>query len=184
MRDETNDEILAGVAQWARENGVECEAAGESHLVVQLPGERKLKTTVSIRLSTRSADLQAFVIRHPDENREEFTSWLLRRNMKLKGVAFAVDRLGDVYLNASLPRERLLGELDALLGAILTAADESFNELLLIGFITSMKREWAWRISRGESTRNLAAFADVLSGEDNEFLTAVDGQQAEDGEKG
>lgn len=33
-----------------------------------------------------------------------------------------------------------------------------------------MKKEWAWRISRGESTRNLAAFADVLSGDDNEFL--------------
>ena len=33
-----------------------------------------------------------------------------------------------------------------------------------------MKREWAWRIARGESTRNLAAFEPLLSGDDNEFL--------------
>ncbi|WP_309131338.1 YbjN domain-containing protein [Brevibacterium sp.] len=178
MTDETKrhepasiEETLAAVEQWARENDVEFESAGENHLVVQLPGEKKLKTTVSIKLSARTADLQAFVIRHPDENHAEFTSWLLRKNMKLKGVAFGTDRLGDVYLTASLPRERLPHELDSLLGSILVAADESFNELLLIGFITSMKREWAWRISRGESTRNLAAFEDVLSGPDNEFLT-------------
>ncbi len=169
-REMTNEEILAALEGWARENDVEFESAGVNHLVVQLPGERKLKTTVSIKLSARTADLQAFVIRHPDENREAFTSWLLRKNMKLKGVAFGTDRLGDVYLTASLPRQRLLAELDSLLGSILSAADESFNELLLIGFITSMKREWAWRVSRGESTRNLAAFEDVLSGPDNEFL--------------
>lgn len=33
-----------------------------------------------------------------------------------------------------------------------------------------MKKEWAWRVSRGESTRNLAAFEHLLA-EDNEYLT-------------
>ena len=51
-----------------------------------------------------------------------------------------------------------------------STADSSFNELLLIGFLTGMKKEWAWRVGRGESTRNLAAFEKVLSGDDNEFL--------------
>ena len=85
-------------------------------------------------------------------------------------MSFGIDALGDVYLGASVPRDRLLGELDSLLGAILATADSSFNELLLIGFRTGIEGEWAWRIRRGESTRNLAAFADVLSGDDNEFL--------------
>ncbi|MCF2586954.1 YbjN domain-containing protein [Brevibacterium sp. UCMA 11752] len=162
--------ILAGVRQWANENEVEVDSVEDTQIAVVLPGEKKLKTTVSITISARTVQLQAFVIRHPDENAEEFNRWLLIKNMKPGPVSFGIDTLGDVYLGASVPRDRLLEELDSLLGAILAIADSSFNELLLIGFLTGMKKEWAWRISRGESTRNLAAFEDVLSGPDNEFL--------------
>ena len=52
--------------------------------------------------------------------------------------------------------------LDQILGVVLDAADGAFNELLALGFLESMKREWAWRVSRGESTRNLQAFAHLL----------------------
>ena len=45
----------------------------------------------------------------------------------------------------------------------LHAADSHFNELLAIGFISSMRKEWAWRVSRGESTRNLEAFRHLLA---------------------
>ena len=41
---------------------------------------------------------------------------------------------------------------------MLTYADESFNTILELGFATSIRKEWEWRISRGESTRNLDAF--------------------------
>ena len=37
-------------------------------------------------------------------------------------------------------------------------ADDSFNVILELGFAESIRREWAWRRSRGESTANLAAF--------------------------
>ena len=47
---------------------------------------------------------------------------------------------------------------------VLEAADTPFNELLVLGFLTSMRKEWAWRISRGESTRNLEAFRHLLDG--------------------
>ena len=49
-------------------------------------------------------------------------------------------------------------EVDRLLGAVLTYADESFNTILELGFATSIRKEWDWRRSRGESTRNLEAF--------------------------
>jgi hypothetical protein len=52
--------------------------------------------------------------------------------------------------------------VDRLLGAILSVADSSFNELLTLGFLESMKREWKWRVERGESTRNLEAFRGLL----------------------
>ena len=41
---------------------------------------------------------------------------------------------------------------------MLTYADEAFDQALELGFATSIRREWAWRISRGESTANLARF--------------------------
>ena len=49
-------------------------------------------------------------------------------------------------------------ELDRLLGSVLTYADESFNTILELGFASSIRKEWEWRVSRGESTKNLEAF--------------------------
>lgn len=171
--------ILAGVRTWAESNDVPVDSIEDAEIVVTLPGEKKLKTNVAISVFARTAHLQAFVIRHPDENSAEFNRWLLQKNLKPGPVSFAIDSLGDVYLRASVPRDHLLNELDTLLAAMLSTADSSFNELLLIGFITGMKKEWAWRVSRGESTRNLAAFEKVLSGEDNEFLGTFDDSQAQ-----
>ena len=48
-------------------------------------------------------------------------------------------------------------------GSCSTAADEPFNELLVLGFLSSMRKEWEWRVSRGESLRNLEAFRAILA---------------------
>lgn len=71
--------------------------------VVQLPGTRKLSTTCSLKAGKHSLSVNAFVIRHPDENAAGVHRWLLERNLKLYGMAYAVDALGDVYLTARLP---------------------------------------------------------------------------------
>ena len=168
-------EVIELVRRWAEENDVEIESVSAEQAVVILPGEKKLKTNVSIRSGAHTVDFQAFIIRKPDENRERFFQWLLQQNGRLGGLSFSVDGHDDVYLNASLPPEVFAVDgadevLDAYLGRFLGIADKSFNELLALGFLTSMKREWAWRIARGESTRNLAAFEHLLSGDDNEFL--------------
>jgi len=79
------------------------------------------------------------------------------------GCAFAIDAVGDVYLTGRTPLHAVTeDELDRLLGAILTYADENFDTMLEIGFSSAIRREWAWRVSRGESTRNLQAFAHLL----------------------
>ncbi len=148
--------------------GIEHERGSRpGEIVATLPGEHKLRTTVSLLVGDHSLSASAFVIRHPDENVEAFQRWLLRRNARLTGIAFAVDAEGDVYLVGRLP---LVGvdehTLDTLLGALLDTADSSFDPLLALGFLGSMKREWAWRTSRGESTRNLEAFRHLLTADD------------------
>ncbi|MFE9888258.1 YbjN domain-containing protein [Streptomyces scopuliridis] len=133
--------------------------------VVTLPGTRKLSTTCSLRVGRHALSLNAFVIRHPDENAEGVHRWLLERNLKLYGVSYAVDGLGDIYLTGKLPLAAVTeDEIDRLLGSVLEAADGSFNTLLELGFARAIRKEYAWRVSRGESTRNLDAFAHLTQG--------------------
>ncbi|MEV0741094.1 YbjN domain-containing protein [Streptomyces sp. NPDC050549] len=135
------------------------ESPESGTFVVQLPGTRKLSTTVSLLVGRHSLSLNAFVIRHPDENETGVHRWLLERNLKLYGVSYAVDQLGDVYVTGRLPLSAVTeAEVDRLLGQVLEAADGSFNTLLELGFSSAIRKEYAWRVSRGESTRNLDAF--------------------------
>ena len=138
---------------------LEWESPSSGSYVVKLPGTRKLSTTLSLIVGKHSLSLNAFVIRRPDENAEGVHRWLLERNLKLYGVSYAVDSLGDVYVAGKLPLAAVTEEeLDRLLGSVLEAADGSFNTLLELGFASAIRKEYAWRMSRGESTRNLDAF--------------------------
>ena len=144
--------------------GLHWELGGrEGEYVVTLPGEQKLKTVVSLLVRDRTTSVSAFVIRNPDENHEEFYRALLRKNLRLTGIAYAIDNDGDVYVRGELQTETVDEDrVDQLFGVILAAADATFNELLALGFLSSMKKEWAWRVSRGEPTKNLDAFRHLL----------------------
>jgi hypothetical protein len=152
------------LGEWLTEAGLEYElGARAGEYVVQLPGEAKLRTTASVLVGDRSLSVSAFVVRRPDENHEAFYRWLLARNARLPGVAFALDSLGDVFLVGRLPLAAVTEQtIDALLGAVLATADSSFNDLLVMGFLSSMRKEWQWRVSRGEPTHNLDAFRHLL----------------------
>ncbi|MGI9085891.1 MAG: YbjN domain-containing protein [Aeromicrobium sp.] len=126
---------------------------------VVLPGERKLQTTCRLEIGRHALGIHAFVARNPDENHEAVYRWLLEHNLKMFGVAFAVDSSGDIHLDGRVPLHAVTAaELDRLLGAVLSYSDDSFNTILELGFASSIRKEWEWRESRGESTRNLEAF--------------------------
>ncbi|BCJ71352.1 hypothetical protein CS0771_08960 [Catellatospora sp. IY07-71] len=155
------------------------DRTGPHSYVVTLPGTHKLKTNVNLIVGEHALRVEAFVVRQPDENREAVWAWLLRRNAKLYGVAFTIDAVGDVYLTGRLPLDAVTPrELDSLLGAVLAAADESFDTLLELGFATAIKREWRWRISRGEPTDNLRAFRHLMDDEAEEPTTRPEGLAA------
>ena len=149
----------AVVRSFLSQGELEWEELSEGVFSVTLPGERKLQTPCRLDVGPHSFAVHAFVCRNPDENHERVYRWLLERNLKLYGVSFAVDHHGDIYLDGRLPLSSVTpAELDRLLGAVLTYADESFNTILELGFASSIRKEWEWRVSRGESTRNLEAF--------------------------
>ncbi len=157
-------DLRALIPRFLDECGLEWEpGARDGEFVVSLPGDRKLKTVTSLVATGDTLSVSAFVIRNPDENHAAFYRYLLRRNLRLPGLAYAVDRSGDVYVTGRVPARMVdTAYLDQVLGVVLEAADAPFNELLALGFLTSMQKEWDWRISRGESLANLEAFRGLL----------------------
>ena len=142
------------------EQELEYRRTGEGKFLVSLPGTHRLATPCWLIVGDHALLVEAFVMRHADEERERLYDFLLQRNARMYGVAFALDKDGDVYLVGRLPLAAVTpDELDRLLGAVLTYADENFDQMLRIGFGSSIKREWAWRVKRGESVANLRAFA-------------------------
>ena len=130
-----------------------------SSFAVNLPGDRRLKTACLLEVGMQAVNIEAFVMRRPDENHEGVYSWLLKRNPRMYVVSWSIDDSGDVYLTGKLPIAAVSAdELDRVLGAVLEYADGSFNYLLQLGFGNAIRREWAWRVKNNESLANLAAF--------------------------
>jgi len=144
--------------------GVEYEEPAPGTFVATLPGTAKLQTTCSFAVGDHGVTINAFVARRPDENHAEVYRWLLERNLRTYGVAFAVDHLGDIYLAGRIPHESVTAdEVDRLLGSVLQESDSSFNRILELGFASAIRTEWAWREKRGEPLTNLAAFAHLAA---------------------
>jgi len=140
--------------------GLQAESPAPGSYLVRLEGQRKLATMTWLIVGVHSLHVEAFFCRQPDENHARFYRFLLERNGRMYGVHFAVDQAGDVYLVGRLPLLSVTAdEVDRILGCVLTYSDENFNSALAIGFASSIRKEWAWRLKRGESVANLRAFA-------------------------
>jgi len=149
-----------------RESGMEYERPARQQFVVNLPGTRRLKTACWLSVGEHAMSVEAFVMRKPDENAEQVYRYLLEHNARMYAVAWSVDDSGDVYLSGKLPLAAVTpDEIDRVLGAVLEYADGSFNALLQLGFGSSIRREWAWRVKNNESLANLAAFEALAAGE-------------------
>jgi hypothetical protein len=141
---------------------VSYESPGPGSYLVTLPGQHKLKTMTWLIAGTHSLLVEAFFCRQPDENHAEFYRFLLEHNARMYGVHFALDPVGDVYLAGRLPLDAISAdEVDRLLGCVLSYADDTFDQALMIGFASAIRKEYAWRVKRGESLANLQAFGRI-----------------------
>lgn len=156
-------QLIELIESTLRDRDIEFSRKDSDHVVVELPGENKLKTSTLLSVGTHGVRVEAFVCRKPDENFESVYSYLLRRNRRLYGVAYTMDKAGDIYLVGRISAQAVTPEeLDSVLGQVLEAADYDFNIILGIGFISSIEREWKWRVSRGEPLRNLEPFRHLI----------------------
>ena len=154
----TPQEVIAAVLQ---EQGLEHERFDDTRFVVALPGEHRLKTACWLTVGTHALEIEAFVMRRPDENQQQVYALLLQRNVRMYAVSWAIDSAGDVYLAGRLPLSAVTpDEIDRVLGSVLEYADGTFNALVQLGFGSSIRREWAWRVKNDQPLANLAAFAE------------------------
>ncbi len=165
QREQEAERAAGAVRAALRELDLEWSETSPGLFAVTLPGTRKLTTECALQVGRHGLSVRAFVARNPDENHEGVYRWLLQKNLTLYGVGFAVDALGDIHLSGRVSLAAVTAaEVDRLLGAVARTADDSFNTILELGFADSIRREWAWRRSRGESTANLAAFTHLDPG--------------------
>jgi hypothetical protein len=169
------DILVDHALTYTRHEGAHGGLAG---LIVELPGERKLTTNTLLSIGEHSVRVEAFVCRKPDENHEGVYRFLLKRNRRLYGVAYTLDNIGDIYLIGRIALDVVnADEIDRVLGQVVEAVDNDFNTLLELGFATSIRKEWAWRVSRGESLKNLKAFRHLIE-------DGTDGEQTGNGHSG
>lgn len=151
------------------ELGVAYEEAQPGAFLVRLEGQHKLVTMAWLITETHSLHVEAFFCRQPDENHADFYRYLLERGSRMFGVHFALDQVGDVHLVGRLPLSAISpDEIDRLLGCVLSYSDENFDQALMLGFASSIRREYEWRVKRGESLANLRAFTKVTGQEGDE----------------
>ncbi|CAB4659398.1 MAG: YbjN domain-containing protein [Actinobacteria bacterium] len=151
------------IEEFLDSHDLEFESKDENTFLITLPGEKKLETHCALIVGQHSLSINAFVIRKPDDNQDGVHAWCMRKNASMYGVAFATNDLGDIFLVGRLPLPAVSNqEIDRLLGAVLQYSDSAFNPLLELGFSSAIRREWAWRVSRGESLANLKAFEHLI----------------------
>ena len=155
--------VVEVIAQFLDQQSIDYETSQPGTFLVTLPGEQKLQTYCALIVGDHSLSINAFVIRKPDENEALVHHWCMTKNATMYGLAFAINELGDIYLVGRLPLTAVTSqELDRVLGSVLRYADSAFNPLLELGFANAIRREWAWRLSRGESLANLEAFTHLI----------------------
>lgn len=167
MKDAMNGDAAERVAISLAELGVDFRPEGADAFLITLPGERRHQTLVWLLVGAHELSIESFVCRRPDENAAGVHEFLLQRNSRLRSVAYALDVDGDIHLvgrvgYAPLVGPALTAELNTVLGVVLATSDEDFNQILERGFAGAIRREWAWRTSRGHSLRNLTAFRHLI----------------------
>ena len=143
-------DAAATITSYLDERDIRYERVGSSDWAIQLRGEKKLSITVLFALRERTLQVESFFIRRPAENHADLYRLLLRTNVRIYGVRFALDDIGDVYLVGRFPVESVTDEeLDRVLGAIFSISDELFMPAIEIGFESYLKRDMAWRAAQG-----------------------------------
>ena len=107
---------------------------------VRLKGEEKSFTTVWLTLRQRTLHYETYFMPAPEENVEALYEYLLKANMRLFGMRFAIGAEDAVYLMGQMPLSAVDSEeLDRIVGATYAYAEQYFRPAMSIGFASRFR---------------------------------------------
>ncbi|QGG93781.1 YbjN domain-containing protein [Actinomarinicola tropica] len=111
------------------------DESGVRRWFVRVHGEEKDVSTIWLTLRQRTLHYETYVMPAPEENHARFYEHLLRRNIALTGVAFAIGIEDAVFLHGAIPA-RTVDEvaLDRILGVVYATVEQCFRPALRIGY--------------------------------------------------
>ena len=114
---------------------VERGEAGERRWYVRVLGEEKSVYTLWLTLGQRDLHFETYVMPAPETNAARLYEHLLRRNLKLRGLAFAIGAEDAVYLvGADAAASVDAATIDQILGSVHEAVELCFRPAMRIGF--------------------------------------------------
>lgn len=108
---------------------------GERRWYVRLRGEQKSVFSVWLMLGQRDLHFETYVMPAPETNHAELYEHLLRRNLDLRGLSFAIGAEDAVYLVGRVPSAGIDDAVvDRVLGSVHEAVERCFRPAMRIGF--------------------------------------------------
>ena len=102
---------------------------------VRLKGEEKTTTTVWLTVGQRTLHYESYFMPAPEENAEALYEYLLRVNVRLYGMRFAIGEEDAVYLLGRMPLAAVdEEELDRIVGSVYAYTEQYFRPAMRIGF--------------------------------------------------
>ncbi len=100
---------------------------------VRVAGEEKAVFSIWFHLQQRALHVETYVAPAPMERHAEAYEYVLRRNLALRGLAFAIGDEDAIYLVGSIPVTEVSSEeLDRLLGSVYAYVEQHFRPLVRI----------------------------------------------------
>lgn len=120
-----------------RENGVVADVEvhpEDRRWIVRIRGEEKVLVTVWLTLRERTLHYETYFMPAPEENVAECYEYLLRANLALFGMRFAIGGEDAIYLVGQMPLSALEeSELDRIVGSIYAYSERYFAPAMSIG---------------------------------------------------
>lgn len=119
--------------------GASFERVAAGAYVVGLVGRRRPSTLVWLVAGEQALAVEAFVMHVIADGRPEplarLHRHLLARNLRLRGVHFGLDDVGDVFLTGSLPLPAVDEDgVDRVLGEVLQLLEDEHEALLALAY--------------------------------------------------
>ena len=125
------------------ELGAPFERVEAGAYAVQLRGSRRPSTWVWLIAGQQAVHVEAFVlhlVRNAVPDPLQLHAHLLRRNLDLRDVHYAVDDVGDLFLVGSLPEPSAL-LVDRVLGEVLQLLERDTDALLGLAYGDRLSRD-------------------------------------------